>query len=1668
MLKSSVPARIAVTGESPSLQALRLALAGIPDLEFLHHSDSVVVAGIRPAYLLACLQAAAQPPLQVRLLPAGPCLAHTATDRLSAWEYSLALEATAKQGVCSRCLAKDVTPITSIEGSSRRMVTWCSRCSATTTLLVRKSAYSNLPFRLEHLPRIPVGSGETLAGAISRDDFEYFLGQLPFRTGPGPDRLPYEMLRYAPEPLKAAVLECINAILTKQTPPPANWLGGLIRFLFKKGDLLDTACYRPVCLQDCTYKLLSGILTDRLYRLAERYGLLDPSQEGFRRLHSTQRQVQSLHWAFEQAANQRQQLFVVYLDFANAFNSVDHEALWRWLSELNVPDIDLLRSLYDQSYYVADLLYGQSAPIPMTRGTKQGDKLSPLLFGLIFNCLLLALRASGVAHRTISGLRTPARGFADDLVLCTESAADMGHLLEVVADFCRWSGMQVKLEKSVATAFDFKQQQELSTADILYQGTPLVHLAASESFPYLGVRASILARSSRRSRRRKWQAASSPNLAAEKAHIFASTKELAVVAKQHRYLLGQMVPAMQMVASGRFRYSAALVPWTDAELDRMHKAWLQVHRAAWRLSPGFASAPFLLPEQKGGCPVAHPRVLMIQALTTHIEQLCALPDELRQHTISRYRRLCAQCGCHTERELAEYLQECRTPLRCPIARLLRACGQLGVQIRLPAVLSLGKVQRELSWHGLLQHLRRRASAAEAEAQLQADVATLAASWTTIRRCLQRRGIRYPRMMVVNPRCPPVLWLVPVTIPRNPGWLEPLRRVLPMVDTALLFPPLDRGEGVPEVPTHQALLHDVIGGLKRGDCPIPSLFADERWNAVRSSIPWHSWQHVLHRHGLAGATEAWTGTERFTGPILDLLLLGACPGAAPDVLLDLVIALGPYIRSLQGRDASMEDRGPLGWAPVRLLLPAEAFVFTDSTGGQAVYGPYTATTKDGLVRVEQAGRYIGTVKQSRWGWLTAAYEAEDTCVALPRWIAGVEHDELSRGVPSAQFWTQVQGVIEAGCVIGCNPLVAPSAFPCAYRTWGTMEGWGRWAGGPPSSTVYNLLTLTMPEQRQNCLVSGGLTAGGTWYALTRKSTLDPQVKARLEVEAIPVQVFRRGTRAAAARGSWRKGATNATKTAEGWTFWASAAAVADQQRREELTLRLSSLRLTADGVDPSDSYSREAAYGPAGKAYQFPGIIVATDGSLKDDGRMGAAFVSMRNRLPSRSVTVLGSASSTRPELTGIALALEASPSDEDLTILTDSLVSMTTLFSLRRADFPLSLHGNACKQLLTHVVTLLNRRHAAGVVTRLVKVKSHCGEPLNEAADALASAAAEEDNSPPPCTLHLDPDLVHFYVNGAPVEWGPAVRNRLLQVAADSVATELGRQRLSTDGTARPVAITSAWLLRQDQGRQVLGKTLKKLKIDSFKRRVLQTIAGVFPGNALLCRWKLRNTAMCDLCSCPAETQAHIQCVCPALKGARIAAHHTLAGMIFNTIRAAGGGWDVHRELTVAGLHGIPVPQAAMGDWYRMCDELVEQDIMTDTGADLNLSSGIRRKRPDGWAVHWGRRLLRILEFTRCNDYRQDWRETTEQYKTGRYQPLRDRMTELLPRGWSVEVVNFTLGIRGSFAETCWTAALTGLGVSEAEVAHLMAALVAQCLAELNELYSTRAAALRLRTDART
>ena len=207
---------------------------------------------------------------------------------------------------------------------ARTISTWCRACSAYREPVVDPQRWADIPFCLRGIPRVPPDSGETLRGPISKDDFRYFAGQLPNNKA-SPDCLLNELVRHAPDPIQETIRICLNRILEGGADLPSLWKGGLIRFLFKKGDVQDIACYQPVCLLDTIYKILSAILTDRLYRLCERHSLLDSSQEGFRRLHSTQRQVQSLHWAWEEAADQKKSLYVAYLDFEWALNSIDLE-----------------------------------------------------------------------------------------------------------------------------------------------------------------------------------------------------------------------------------------------------------------------------------------------------------------------------------------------------------------------------------------------------------------------------------------------------------------------------------------------------------------------------------------------------------------------------------------------------------------------------------------------------------------------------------------------------------------------------------------------------------------------------------------------------------------------------------------------------------------------------------------------------------------------------------------------------------------------------------------------------------------------------------------------------------------------------------------------------------------------------------------------------------------------------------------------------------------------------------------------------------------------------------------------------------------------------------------------------------------------------------------------
>ena len=303
---------------------------------------------------------------------------------------------------------------------------------------------------------------------------------------------------------------------------------------------------------------------------------------------------------------------------------------------------------------------------------------------------------------------------------------------------------------------------------------------------------------------------------------------------------------------------------------------------------------------------------------------------------------------------------------------------------------------------------------------------------------------------------------------------------------------------------------------------------------------------------------------------------------------------------------------------------------------------------------------------------------------------------------------------------------------------------------------------------------------------------------------------------------------------------------------------------------------------------------------------------------------------------------------------------MTLLKSLQRKDFPLWLYRHAERQLPTYVVSRINRRAAAGVLTRFVKVKAHRGEPLNEAADTLASEAAELDPSRP---LDLDPEAVYFYYHNTLVGWEPRLRDYLTQVVAKKGVALVGKETKRKDGsvTWAHVPWSAAWLLRSYEGRSTLGGVLHSMKPSASKGRVLQSLSGTYPCNAILFKWGLVPSPACTLCGGDNESLSHVQCICPALQEARIRAHHNLVTLLWGRLLGqASPTWVIHREMSVMSLLGMEAPLDCHDEWQRAMDDLSDLDLDGPDG-DPALRAGLLRKRPDGFAINWVGKLSSSL-----------------------------------------------------------------------------------------------------------
>ena len=111
----------------------------------------------------------------------------------------------------------------------------------------------------------------------------------------------------------------------------------------------ERQCQRMLkLLHNCTHlsKVMLKILQARLQQFVNCE--LPDVQAGFRKGRGTRDQIANLCWIMEKAREFQKNIYFGFIDYAKAFDCVDHNKLWKILKELGIPDhlTCLLRNLY--------------------------------------------------------------------------------------------------------------------------------------------------------------------------------------------------------------------------------------------------------------------------------------------------------------------------------------------------------------------------------------------------------------------------------------------------------------------------------------------------------------------------------------------------------------------------------------------------------------------------------------------------------------------------------------------------------------------------------------------------------------------------------------------------------------------------------------------------------------------------------------------------------------------------------------------------------------------------------------------------------------------------------------------------------------------------------------------------------------------------------------------------------------------------------------------------------------------------------------------------------------------------------------------------------------------------------------------------------------------------
>ena len=265
---------------------------------------------------------------------------------------------------------------------------------------------------------------------------------------------------------------------------PEDWSKGLIVKLPKKGNIQFCDNWRGITLLSVPSKVFCRILLRRIDLAIDKK--LREEQAGFRKGRGCIDQIFTIRNIIEQCLEWNSPLYINFIDFQKAFDSLHRDTLWKILQLYGVPDklITVIKLFY-YHFECSVIVDGKlSEWFPVESGVRQGCIISPILFLLAIDWIMRKTTSDkprGIQWTLLSHLES--LDFADDLAVLSTTHRSLQEKTNRLHCFAKQTGLNISTTKTKTLYINATTPEP-----IIVDGEPLEKV---EDFTYLGSIVSI-------------------------------------------------------------------------------------------------------------------------------------------------------------------------------------------------------------------------------------------------------------------------------------------------------------------------------------------------------------------------------------------------------------------------------------------------------------------------------------------------------------------------------------------------------------------------------------------------------------------------------------------------------------------------------------------------------------------------------------------------------------------------------------------------------------------------------------------------------------------------------------------------------------------------------------------------------------------------------------------------------------------------------------------------------------------------------------------------------------------------------------------------------------------------------------------------------------------------